>query len=119
MTAETPISDSAAIRHVIAQGDAMEYVDVVNTVRKQYGLIVSPVRVEEVHIQMQQEIEANPQPQATLDAGQTEPTATESTASTETTHLAHALHYVKSVGGLRNAKRVLAELEATLRELKD
>ena len=115
-------SETEAIRQVIAEGGMMDYIDVVAAVQKRFGMTVSSGLVERVHMQMRQEAQENTSPRIKLELGVAEATeAAEKQASqaTPSDHLAQALHFVKSVHGLQNAKRALAELEAMLRDIKD
>ena len=129
------VSEVEAIRQVIAEGNAMDFVDVAEAVQKRFRLDVTASKVEQVVYDMvnsQKPAGKDEQPPPVRiaprvgvemmsavvdDASQkaaAEP-APEPTASTEPAdEMAHALHFVKSVNGLANAKRALAELESVL-----
>jgi hypothetical protein len=115
------ISESEAIRQIIAEGGVMDYVDVVEAVRKKFGIRVSSALVEKVHSQLQQEARnqtPSVQPRIRLELGQP-PKEPLPAPERSGDHLAQVLRFVKSVHGLQNAKRALAELEAVLLELND
>jgi hypothetical protein len=134
MTDATNLSETDAIRQVITEGGAMDYIDVVEAVRKKYGLNVSSGLVEQVHLQMRQASKYDIQPRIKLELGR--PRQPEDAARGQSVdvggdvdigggescppdHLALALRFVKSVHGLQNAHRALRELEAILHELKE
>ena len=115
------ISENEAIRKVIAEGKAMDYIDVVEAVRKEYGLSVSSALVEKVHSQLRRQAKALTKPRISLEAGTLEHeekyAELQKTENPETDHLALALRFVQSVKGLANAKKALAELESMMQEL--
>ena len=118
------LSEVEAIRQVIVEGGAMDYVDVVNVVRKKFGLNVSSALVEQVHVEMcQQQPKRDIQPRIRMEVGVSDPTLEsakrESVEATPKGHLQLAANFVKSVGGLKNAVQALAELEVIMRDLKE
>ena len=120
MSDNSQISKNEAIRQVVAEGTAMDYVDVVDRVREKYGLTVSAVLVEKLHSQMRKETENNMQPRINLELqANRDRTEKEVVGRPQADDLVHALHYVKSVNGLKNAKRTLAELEVLMQDGKD
>jgi len=119
MADATKISEAEAIRQVIADGFASDFVDVVNEVQKRFRLQVTSSQVEQVYndlvskkkpprldarveMQMTSKPPGEPQPE------QLQP------SKTSTDEVSHALQFVKSVGGIARAKRALAELETIL-----
>jgi hypothetical protein len=119
MAGMTKISETDAIRQVIAEGGAMDYIDVVDAVRKKFGIKVSSALVEKVHAKLRKEAKNEIQPRIRLELGQAEPAYAEKVEGAGGDDVAHALRFVRSVNGLQNAKRALAELEAMMRQLKD
>ena len=131
MSEATQLSANDAILQVLADGGAMDYVDVVDAVQKRYRQKVSSALVEQVHKEflkkakkkkknkkslpgsrmnivltsnLSDELES-PQPAKQTSIGQVDP---------KSDNLVHALQFVRTVGGLRNAKQALAELESVL-----
>lgn len=133
MSDTTQLSGAEAIRQVIEGGSAMDYIDVVNEVQKRFCLEVTSAQVEEVFhgLATKKKTEVRPGSRVSVEMAsnlQTEdaaPTragqATSTNSETPSAHLpmdelTHALHFVKSVHGLVNAKRALAELESILQQ---
>jgi pyruvate dehydrogenase complex dehydrogenase (E1) component len=134
--AEQAAAEAKAIRQVIAESGAVDFVDVVNAVRDRFRINVTAAQVEEVYHELARETKPEPKartsvtltsmvseggnedgtPEATVPTAATAPSAQAPTqeSSQPTDDLGHALNYVKSVGGLANAKRTLLELESLL-----
>jgi len=125
------ISEAEAIRQVIAESGAVDFVDVVNAVHKRFRMSVTAAQVEEVYHELAKETQAEPKARTSVtltsmmsDQPPSESQEPELTLPTQPvpTHpselpkddLGHALHFVKSVGGLAQAKRTLIELESIL-----
>ena len=110
----------------------MDYVDVVNEVHKRFRLEVTSAQVEQVfHDLVTAKTKVRPGSRVSVEmtskfpveSSQTEATQPKSAVPSQTQppqpstdNLGHALHFVKSVHGLTNAKRALAELESILLE---
>ena len=116
---DVPTNDVEAIRQVINEGGAMDYVDVVDRVREKFGLNVSSALVEQIHLEMRQQHKKQTQPRIKLEVVPSEPSEAGITEDGQSDHLAHALRFVQSVRGMRNAKRALSELEDIMRQLND
>ena len=131
MSDTTQISEIEAIRQVIEDGSAMDFVDVVSEVQKRFRLEVTSAQVEEVVHDLVTKKKPKVRPgsrvsvnmTSNLPADDAAPTCVEQAKSTNSEtpsaqlpmdELSHALHFVKSVHGLANAKRALAELESIL-----
>ena len=126
MSDTTPLTKKEAIRQVIESGTAMDFIDVVNEVKKQYRMEVSAADVEQIF----RELASEPRTRVSLAVASSLPSAESQPESKSTQRmpvqsaslptadgdLEHALHFVKSVGGLSNAKRALDELESVLRQ---
>ena len=132
--AEQAAAEAKAIRQVIAESGAVDFVDVVNAVRDRFRINVTAAQVEEVYHELARETKPEPKARTSVtltsmvsegeneDSGTPAPTAATAPSapapaqqpSQPTDDLGHALHYVKSVGGLANAKRKLLELESLL-----
>ena len=124
MSHEQQLSVSDAIRQSIMENDVSDYADVIEIVRKKYGLAVSSADVERVYGQMMRESEAAKSPEITLELGSfsgmdTQRSSKElpSTEGCTADHLGHAMQFVKSVGGFTNAKKALSELETTMKDI--
>jgi hypothetical protein len=126
MTGSNEVNKEEAIRQVIAAGGSMDYVDVVNAVEKQFGIHVSSALVEQVHHQLSEQTRHETS-KSRLDISfsaapftsqmpSSEPSRESPTrnqpgqAEASEEELAVALRFVKSVGGLSNARRLLDEL---------
>ena len=129
MAKATELSETEAIKQVIADGVAMDYIDVVDAVERRFQLKTSSAKVEQVHREMANAIaEATPIPEPKMkialasklpsqDKQRQAPSDTppaSDVAEMTTDQMALTLQFVKSIGGLNSAKRALAELEATL-----
>lgn len=126
MPKTTQISETDAIRQVIADNSAMDYVDVVDAVQKRFRLTVTSSQVEEVvHELVNEKTRMRSAPRVKVEMGSglhAEPVKPESshpqsiqlTKDPPSDDLGHALQFVKSVHGLTNAKRALADLENLL-----
>jgi len=125
MSETEPIPEVDAIRQVIAESGAMDYIDVVNAVFKRFRINVSATDVERVaHEMVSEKTMVKPRAQVSLDLSANLPTRkptpsgsnSNAPAGPDSDHpesdMDHALHFVKSVGGLARAKRLLSELEA-------
>ena len=124
------LSKDEAIRRVIAEGSALDYVDVVDEVRKQFGIKVSTGLVEKVYLELKRRgTQLNVEPRLQMDipspsepatavirspAGSEKVESEGNESTSRNSHLLHALTFVKSVNGLSNAKAALAELEAIM-----
>ena len=109
-----------AVRLAIAEGIAMDYVDLVDVVRQKYGLEVSAREVEIIHRQMQAETQeiSLPRPPPSVDVASV--LATEQTRDPAGEDpLSHALRFVSAVRGRENAKRALNDLETLLKEIEN
>ena len=128
MTQSSEQSEIEAIKRVIADGGAMDYVDVVDAVEKRFRIKTSAATVEQVHHDLVNAAEeareqvggADDQFSPSLGVSMTAHLPSESAPQTpaEATtadHMTLAMQFVKSVGGLNRAKSALAELEAMLR----
>ena len=137
MSDATQISEAEAIRRVINSGSMMDYIDVVNEVRNQFHLNVTAAQVEQL-IKDSDTTTANAKPRTRVsmdmvahlpdEVAQTDATQPPLTQPSQvhpeqvqtelppTEDLSHAVHFVKSVNGLTNAKRALAALESILLE---
>lgn len=133
MSDTTQISGTDAIRLVIEAGGALDFIDIVNKVQKRFRLDVTSAQVEQVLHDLAT-AEADEKPAARVSLAMTtirpdeapatvaaQPSQIQSTQpsqcqppQSQTDNLGHALHFVKSVNGLTNAKRALAELESIL-----
>ena len=123
MSDATQISGTEAIRRVIENGTAVDYIDVVHEVKKRFRLDVTSADVEQVFHDLATE-KSRPSSRVSMamtterpeQSLQTDAALPKSTQPSQTTteDLEHALHFVQSVQGLTNAKRLLAELEAIL-----
>ena len=128
-----PIRD--AIRQVIAEAGAVDYIDVVQAVRNKYRFDVTTAQVEEVYHQLDNETRQQPQARTSVSitampiASKPESLSTNENEAPEITlphcadstpmpgpqdDLSKALCFVKSVGGLAAAKRALLDLESVL-----
>ncbi|MCA9136146.1 MAG: hypothetical protein KDB00_05290 [Planctomycetales bacterium] len=128
MSNETELSETDAIKLVIADGTAMDYIDVVDAVEKRFRIKTSSAVVEQVHHEMMKartDAKEHLKPRMALEMASQIPVRkeqqipTSSPKSTETPvtdPMALALQFVKSVGGMKHAKQALADLEAMLRE---
>ncbi len=127
MSNDTELSETDAIKLVIADGTAMDYIDVVNAVEKRFRIKTSSAVVEQVHhdmVKSRTDAKEHLRPRLSLEMASPIPKRAEryvpptsskpSTVGVDTMTL--ALHFVKSVGGMKQAKQALAELEAVLRE---
>ena len=129
------ISAAQAIAQVIAQTGAVDYIDIVHAVRDRFRLNVTTAQVEQVYHDLANETKPGDKtrPSVPLTSQIPDPTVSEPGNPSDqpeltlpmqpvptqprdllTDDLGHALQFVKSVGGLANAKRVLGELEAIL-----
>lgn len=128
MTQSSERSEIEAIKRVIADGGAMDYVDVVDAVKKRFHIKTSAATVEQVHHDLVNAAEevgeqvggAGDQFSPSLGVSMTahlpsDSGAGASEAGTTADHMTLAMQFVKSVGGLNRAKSALAELEAMLR----
>ena len=129
MAKATELSETEAIKQVIADGVAMDYIDVVDAVERRFQVKTSSAKVEQVHHELADAIaETNsiPEPKMKIalasklpsedkprKSSSNTPPASDGTGMT-TEQMTLALQFVKSMGGLNSAKRALAELEATL-----
>lgn len=137
MSEAPELTEIEAITRVIAEGRAMDYVDVVDAVEKQFRIKTSSATVEKVHRDMMKaraDAKQKPKPRVnfeltsslTDDPGSQPATSTVSPAGEgpgelgrcepSADALALALQFVKAVGGLKKAKRALQDLEAVLRD---
>ncbi len=128
MSDAAKVSEIDAIHQVIVDGGAMDYVDIVNAVKKRYQLTVSSALVEQVHhdlltkqseISHSEKTRVRPGSRVSLNMTSNLPEETgrqtkEPSKNQTADDLGHALDFVKSVGGLSNAKRLLGELESIL-----
>lgn len=138
MSDATQINEKQAICQVIADTDAADFIDIVNEVRNRFRINVTSVQVEEVirELKKKQREELTPvsrESRVSLDLNANFPAeetvenpersspsapadSTKSEASTVVPNddLGKALHFVKSVGGLSYAKRLLGELESIM-----
>jgi hypothetical protein len=129
------ISAAEAIRQIIAETGSVDYIDVVNAVHKRFRLGVTAAEVEQVYHDLANETKSKPQARTsvtltsmTADPSPPEPGKPASrqaesnltgpapvpSSALPKDELGQALQFVKSVGGLANAKRILKELEAAL-----
>ncbi|PAY16282.1 hypothetical protein CKO51_27400 [Rhodopirellula sp. SM50] len=128
MTQSIEQSEIDAIKRVIAEGGAMDYVDVVDAVEKRFRIKTSAATVEQVHHDLvnaadevaEQVGGADDQFSPSLGVSMTAKLPSESGGAmpaedTSADHMTLAMQFVKSVGGLNRAKSALAELEAMLR----
>ncbi|QDV41758.1 hypothetical protein Enr13x_16010 [Stieleria neptunia] len=127
MAQSSELSEIEAIKRVIAEGGAMDYVDVVDAVEKRFRIKTSAATVEQVHHDLvnaadavaDQAAGAGDQfsPSLGVSMAAQLPSEREQDAAADTTadHMTLAMQFVKSVGGLNRAKNALAELEAMLR----
>ena len=129
MNHDAELSETDAIKLVIAEGTAMDYIDVVNEVEKRFRIKTSSAVVEQVHhdmVKSRTDAKEHLKPRLSLEMASQIPARTEkhaaAPASTSTPTaddgdpMTLALHFVKSVGGMKQAKQALAELEAVLRD---
>ena len=140
MSDTNQISETEAIRRVLKSGSMMDYIDVVNEVRNQFHLNVTAAQVEQLlHESANTTADVKPRTRVSMDMVANFPDEVAQTAATQpplsqpplsqpspgqteqvqtelppTADLSHALHFVKSVNGLTNAKRALAALESIL-----
>ncbi|QDV84194.1 hypothetical protein [Planctomycetes bacterium TBK1r] len=128
MTQSSEQSEIDAIKRVIAEGGAMDYVDVVDAVEKRFRIKTSAATVEQVHhdlVNAADEVAdqvggADDHFSPSLGVSMTAKLPSESAGATSAEgtsndHMTLAMQFVKSVGGLNRAKSALAELEAMLR----
>jgi hypothetical protein len=124
------ISEVEAIRQILAEGGRLDYIDVVNAVHQRFRLNVTAADVEQVaHDLVKEKPPVKPRAQVTLDLSanvpdENKPASSKEHASTVsspvpstdqvTSDLGQALSFVKSVGGLAKAKRLMSELETIL-----
>ncbi len=121
------ISEVDAILQIISENGSMDYIDVVNAVKKRFRLDVSSAQVEQVvHDLLNRKTRVRPGARVSLEMTTKLPDDVERTdadksgstsilsAELSRDDLANALSFAKSVGGLAKAKRVLEELEAIL-----
>lgn len=128
MSDTTQISEVEAIRKIVAESEVMDFVDVVTAVKRRFRLDVTSAQVEQV-VRDLDNPETQIKPRSRVSVGMTAkiPSVHDSSDSTKLdstpsrlhqptdqseNNLAHALHFVKSVGSLANAKLALEELEA-------
>lgn len=129
------ISAVEAIRQVIADTGALDYVDIVNAVHKRFRIGVTAAQVEQVYHDLTHETAPKPQARTsvTLTSMMADPAPTapavapsspqqphhpsssnDSTPGAVGNEFGRAVDFVKSVGGLANAKRLLNDLESVL-----
>jgi hypothetical protein len=121
MTAD--ISESEAIRRVLAAGGFADYVDVAQAVEKQFGLRVGSAKVEAVVLALRKEqqsaaADGNQQEQSAGTGGSSsaaEAAAPATDAATDRTTA--ALRFVEEMGGFAAAREALDELEASLKRI--
>ena len=145
MTDAPQVNEVDAIRQVIAAGGVLDFADVVNKVLNRFGIEVDAGRVEQVYQELATSTPPAPPRVRTSvamtavvpDADDVLPQSTEVDANTradtsasapvqqksipvepEMDDVAHALRYVKSVGGMANARRILDELQRLLLDQK-
>ena len=129
MSDTSQVTETDAIRQVIADTGALDYIDVVNEVRKRFRIEVTSAQVEQVYHDL--DTETKPAPKSRTTVTMTSTTADEAAAKSEPEitlptrdvpsepdlpkdDLTLALNFVKSVGGLAKAKRALMELESVM-----
>lgn len=131
MAKATELSEVEAIKAVIAEGGAMDYIDVVDAVDKRFHIKTSSLKVEEVHrelVNSRTDLKESPKPKVTFamasqlpsqrerERAVKEPGTAVGSGVASGDEVALALQFVQSVGGLSKAKQALAALEAVLRE---
>ena len=124
MTKATDVTEIEAIKKVIAEGGAMDYIDVVDAVEKRFRIKTSSATVEQVHHDMMNartDSKQSPKPRVTFEMTSKLPVEEPSGQSTSVEpskvddDVALALQFVRSVGGISKAKRALEELETIMR----
>ena len=128
---EKEAAAAEAIRQVIAQSGAVDFVDVVNAVRDRFRLSVTAAQVEQVYHELAAETKPTPRARTSVtltslapEFERSEPDHADPVASTQSPSakpaesledaMVLAVQFVKSVGGIANAKLILNELESAL-----
>ena len=104
---ETP-SKEEAIRTVILDGAAGDYVDIADLVKSRFRIDVSVALVEQVAIKLREE----------KSHGQVDSrTSSTSGPPSDTPHDALALKFVEAVGGFQAARKAIDDLESSVKKL--
>ena len=130
MTKAIDTSEIEAIKQVIAEGGAMDYVDVVDAVERRFQVKTSAAKVEQVHRDMARaRMDSKPSSIPRMKIGLTAklPSDVERDAmnsgsmrNTQASdapidETAIALQFVRTMGGMNKARRALDDLETVLR----
>ena len=125
MSEQTGVPENEAIRQIIAEGGAMDYVDVVDAVKKRFRVDTTAAQVEQIHQEMmraQRTSHQSPPASVKLELASKLPPETANAATgaslsgsgSEDAHVAEALKFVNNVGGLSHARVALKRLEQLL-----
>jgi len=102
-----PLTETQAIQRVIEEGSAADFCDVVDVVKKRFGLRVGLGMVEEVYLAMKKE--------AADDS--TRPHVQPALSPQSGVVNAKTLQFVKEMGGFEEARQAIAELETLMSKL--
>ena len=108
MSKQEKPNEIEAIRIVIDSGAVGDYCDVVDEVKKRFGLIVAASQVEQIHTAMKAEASTREQIQQQHDSRD---------SANASTRKAIVLEFVEEMGGINEAKAAISDLERTIKRL--
>ena len=119
------LSAEEAICQILSEGEALEFIDVVNEVQKRFRIDVTSTEVEQVYRNLTKKSAEVEPPSARISMELMSKPPSEDSAADSTTgksedgsgldDLGKALQFVRAVGGISNAKRLLDELESAMK----
>lgn len=114
MAKKSKPTKAEAIRLVIEAGAGGDYCDVVDEVKRRYGLTVGEGQVESTFRAMQEKADVRGNSRVTLSMREELPN---SSNAGKADRRAAALRFVQAMGGFAAAREVLSELEKDLKRL--